>query len=244
MHENRIATLALIGFLALLPLGCRGPERVVLRGGTEHLPLLHDRLLRYQERRGGETIDYTMELKYHGGRAVREFGAEFKGIEMGRCNFISKGQLVYFETNRPLTAGDVLPEYRQLWVDESADQGDSWDDYDTGTVTVYAGREPVSVAAGNFNDCYKTVTTALPSLADSLKAFLDRDEMHREEFDRESQNAKMTIVRWFAPGVGLIKEQFDSPDYERELVEIVRPGVGQADTDSTNAETQNEEEMK
>ncbi|MBU0507697.1 hypothetical protein KKH27_02500 [bacterium] len=198
-----------------------------MRGGTDHLPLLHDRLLRYQERTGSTSRDYTLHLSYSGGRTIRVFEATFKGIDVGRCNLISNGPVVYLETNHPLTTSEFLPFYRQIWVDEEASSGASWVDEDMATETVFAGFETVSVPAGNFPDCYKTVTTTLPGFADSLRVRLGRGELRDRDYQREKANAGLVIIRWFARDVGLVKEQLGSSEHVRELVEVVRPGRGE-----------------
>ena len=36
----------------------------------------------------------------------------------------------------------------------------------------------------------------------------------------------LVIIRWFAPGVGLVKEQIGDPTHYRELVAVDREGTG------------------
>ncbi|MDD5087616.1 MAG: hypothetical protein PHI18_02295 [bacterium] len=217
----------LLLLLALMTVGCGGPERVVYRGGTQHFPLLHDRLLRYQERTGGNTREFTLLFRYAGGRSIRVYQGIYEGIEPDRCNFLSRDSLVTLETPYPLTNSNYLPAYRQLWVDENAAPGDSWIDEDTATETTFSGFEDVTVPAGRYSRCYKTVTTVVPGFADSLRARRDRDEVPGRDYERLMANGKLVIVRWFAPGVGLVKEQLGSEDRARELIEIVQPGRGE-----------------
>lgn len=188
------------------------------------------RVLRYQELRGGKLRDYTVTFYYHGGREFKEFSATFHGIEAGACSFISSETQVIFETTMPLTAMAILPEYRQLWVDEAANYGDAWQDLDTGTETVYAGRESVSVPAGDFPDCYKTVTVTLPALRDTLDAWRAAERIKPVDYERVMANSKLTVIRWFAAGVGLVKEQLGGPDHVRELTAIVETGTGKMHT--------------
>jgi len=217
----------LLLLVALTVVGCGGPERVVYRGGTQHFPLLHDRQLRYQERTGGDTREFTLLLRYAGGRSILVYQGLYKGIEPRQCNFLSRDSLVTLETPFPLTTSEYLPAYRQVWVDETAEVGDFWIDEDTATETTFAGFEDVTVAAGSYPRCYKTVTAALPALADSLRARHDRGDLPEREYARQLANSKRVIVRWFAAGVGLVKEQIGSDEHVRELVEIMKPGRGE-----------------
>ena len=151
-------------FVFFLIVGCGGPERVALRGGTEHLLLLHRRTMRYVERKGSEERRFTIRMFYSGGRSVRAYELEVKGLDLGHCRFISKDQQVFFETNKPATTLADVPEFRQLWEDETANPSDGWEDSDTGTETVVASSETVTVPAGTFENCYKTVTTGTSAL--------------------------------------------------------------------------------
>ena len=227
------------GFLLvtlLVTAGCGGPKRVVLRGGTEHMPLLDGRILRYQEQNGGKSSDYTLRLRYTGGRDVRVYQAFYSGASFGDVLFLSNGPKVTFSTNKPVTAMMALPEYRQIWVNEDAQKGDEWFDGDVGTETVFAGYETVSVPAGTYENCYKTVITVTPAFVDSLDTWESRGSMSREEHDRWARDSSDVTVRWFAAGVGLVKEQLNGPDRTRELVAVVDPGTGQAEPDSTQPE--------
>ncbi|RPH93719.1 hypothetical protein EHM69_09470 [candidate division KSB1 bacterium] len=224
-------------FILLFLWGCGGPEGVALRGGTEHLLLLDKRTLQYQERYRGETVPYTLIMRYTGGQDIRVYNLEFRGIEMGRCRLISKDQQVFFETTKPLTKFDYLPEYRQLWVDESVLSGGEWEDFDVGTNTVVAPSETVTVPAGTFSNCYKTVTSAFPSFVDSLEVWRGEGLISEEEYQQQKSAAGIAVVRWFASGVGLVKEQIGSPDHVRELVEVKRPGTGRVDIPSDESDS-------
>ena len=224
-------------FILLFLWSCGGPERVALRGGTEHLLMLNNRSLQYQERHGGDIIPYTLNMRYIGGQSIRVYDLEFRGIDMGRCRLISKDQQVYFETSRPLTRFDYLPEYRQLWVDESVTAGGDWEDFEVGTVTVVAPSETITVPAGTFPRCYKTITSAMPAFFDSLEVWRSDGVMSEDEYREQKAAAGIVIVRWFASGVGLVKEQIGSPDHVRELVEIKRPGTGRVDLPPVESDT-------
>jgi hypothetical protein len=228
-HRSRSAFLILL-IGTMLFAGCGGgSERLVLRGGTRHLPLLHDRVLRYREFNGDEERTYTLRTTYAGGRISRVFNVFFKGIEAGRCTFISKDSLVYFTTSQPLTPMTDLPSYRSLWVNEQAEEGDTWVDEDTGTEVTFVGYQPATVPAGTFEKCYTTVSTVLPVFMDSVKAWHRRGVITQRDYDVWNRNKDIVIRRWFAPGLGLVKEQIGGPEHTRELVAIVRPGSGQSD---------------
>ena len=223
-------------FVFLTVWGCGGPERVALRGGTEHLLLLHHRTLKYEERTGSEVRPYTIRMFYSGGRTVRVYELQIKGADFGRCRFVSKDKQVDFETNKPVTALQDVPEFRQLWVDETAGPGDDWFDPDTGTQTVVAASETVTVPAGTYESCYKTVTTGTPELMDSLDVWRERGELPDEIYQSQMAAARAVVIRWFASGVGLVKEQIGSPDHVRELVAVSEPGTGKVDVESPEEE--------
>jgi hypothetical protein len=219
-----------ISLLAILFLGCMpGREKVPLRGGTLHLPLLSGRVLKYQEHVGDDVHDYTVQFTYWGGQETRVFDAQFKGIDAGQCRFLSRGGLVFFTTTQPLTALRDAPEFRQLWVDDSASAGDEWEDEDTGTQTTFVGYEKVTVPAATFERCYKTVTTALPALKDSIDAWYGRGLIDEKDSQARLAAADLTVTRWFAAGIGLVKEQIGDESHVRELVRLVKPGRGVAD---------------
>jgi hypothetical protein len=230
---NRVIFLSVLFLLV----GCgEGPERTVLRGGTEHLPLLDSRVMRYREKIGAEERTYTMQMRYAGGKLVRVYPLLFKGLDLGHCMFRSNGPQVLFSTDKPLTAMMALPEYRQLWVDETAKAGDEWEDKDVGTKTTLEGFETITVAAGTYEKCYKTVTTVEPAFMDSLDSWRERGSMTPDEYDDWAKDAHDRTVRWFASGVGLVKEDVNNGERVRELVAVVKPGTGRVDIDSTKSE--------
>jgi hypothetical protein len=223
-------------FVFLVLAGCGGPERVPLRGGTEHLLLLHRRTLRYVERNGPEQRSFTMRMFYSGGREVRAYELQVKGLDLGRCRFVSRGTQVFFETNKPATVFADVPEFRQLWVDETAGPGDDWTDGDTGTQTVVAPAETVTVPAGTYENCYKTVTTGTQALLDSLTAWHERGALPDDIFESEMKAARTPVIRWFASGVGLVKQQMGDPDHVWELVAVSEQGTGKVDVEAPEEE--------
>ena len=219
-----------------LIIGCeKTPERIGLRGGTSHLPLLHNRVLRYDQQQGGEVTPYVVKLDYSGGHQQKVYSVRDEKDLLTRERFFSRDSLVYFTTENPLTTLEPrqqMTDYRELWVDESAQRGDSWRNEETGTQTVFAGLEPLEVPAGKFANCYKTVTEALPELFDSLTIWRARGDITLDDYVRESTNARVVVVRWFAPGVGLVREQIGN-ELIRVLAEIEKEGTGAEDTTLT-----------
>ena len=217
--------LFLLGLLLII--GCGEYQRKVPRGGTEYLPLKEDLTLRYRLTYYGEVQEYSMRLRYLGGKSYKVFKAYFEGGEQGGLEFSSHGKQVVVTTQHSLTSLKSRLErgdFQQLWIDESLEPGDFWQDEDTGTQTVFTGYEDVTVPAGTFSDCYLTVTEALPELIDSINARLERGELDAELLNQELENAKLVVVRWFALDVGLVKEQFGSSAYVRELLAIENEG--------------------
>ena len=212
--------------------GPKSPDRIGFLGGTSHMPLRHERVLRYQEQRGVDQKDYELTMLYTGGHRSKVYALRFKDASFGECELIGNDSMIYFSTTEPLTAmvpRGTSPDWRELWIDENARHGDSWLNEDTGTQTVYAGNETVSIPTGSFSNCYKTVTEAVPELADSLLARRDRGDLSTKEYEHELANSKLVVVRWFAPGVGLVREQVGD-DIIRVLQEVSSEGHGLVDT--------------
>lgn len=224
----------------LLSAGCgEMPQRKALRGGTGFFPLLEDRALRYRQSGEEGTLDYTLTLHYIGGRQWKVFVVKGEDIPYGGIEFQSDGRYVEAVTSRSMTSLDSrskLGEFSQVWLDDSAAVDSSWQDLSTGTETLVAGFETVTVPAGTYEDCLVTATTPLPQLADSVEARFRRDEMNEETYLLEREYARWQTVRWFAFGVGLVKEQLGPPGQPRitrELVAIENEGFGSADSSNT-----------
>ena len=180
-----------------------------------------------------KTKEYTMTLSYIGGRSLKIFPIKFEGIKLGNCELQSQDTLLFFETDQPRTnleSKEVLAIFRELWIREGAQKGDSWENWDTGTQTLFAGYESVTVPAGTFSDCYKTVTTAMPALFDSLKTWHNRGELSDKEFDYKMKTANKSVARWFALNIGLVKEEIANGELVRELISLDQIGVGVVDT--------------
>jgi len=167
---------------------------------------------------------------------VRVYELQIRALDLGHCRFLSKGTQVYFETNKPATAFTDVPEFRQLWVDETANPGDDWTDEDTGTQTVVAISETVTVPAGTYENCYKTVTTGTQALLDSLTSWHERGALSDELYESQMTAAKTPVIRWFASGVGLVKQQMGDPDHVWELEAVSEPGTGKVDVETPEEE--------
>ena len=229
---NAVACGGFIVIALCLCVSCSGPERVAYRAGTSYLPLLEGRTLQYQEQRAGGAHTYTMMMQFAGGQTTKVYALKFEGADFGEATLLSRDSLVVYSTNDPYTAMEprgVLPEYRQLWVDASAKVGHSWSDDDTGTKTTFAALESITVPAGSYERCYKTLTEARQELFDSLAARRDRGELSTRDHEEELERARQVITRWFAPGVGLVKEQIGS-GITRVLMQIEKEGTGIVDT--------------
>lgn len=212
--------------VAAMFLSC-GKEKVVAkRSGVTHFPLVDGRIYEYRETRDGQVSTFTMRQRYVGGARYPVFDIYLKGTDWGDCSFILQDSSITFCTTKPRTMLELpgsIPEYRQTWLDEEISSGEFWDDPDTGTRTVVAKlHESVTVPAGPFDNCLKMVTESLPELFDSLTARYESSRLTKEQYDQQVADAKLVIQRWFAPGVGLIKEQIGSSDHIRELSAIIK----------------------
>jgi hypothetical protein len=189
---KKIFLLLLLLFPILIS-GCsEAYQRVVPRAGTDFMPLYEDCQLRYRVVEYGETYEYSMKLRYLGGEEYKVFKASFiNGEAPGGIEFTSHKQQVIAVTQFSLTSLESplrMSEFTQIWIDEALQPGDYWTDQDTGTQTVFAGYDDVTVPAGTYTACYKTVTEALPVLVDSIRARFERKD---EDMDEELRNSTM-----------------------------------------------------
>lgn len=211
-------------------------QRSVYRGGTEFMPLLDGRKLRYREKGDGETYEYTLTMKYIGGRAWKVFVCEDDDTPYGGIEFTTNGVAVEAATRISFTSLESRTQvsaFNQVWVDDGADPDSGWFDEQPGTETIVAGYETVTVPAGTFDDCLKTVATPLPDVADSVEARYQRGDSDEKLYLEEKAVVNWQTVRWFAHGVGLVKEQLGPPGNAkivRELLAIESEGAGKIDS--------------
>lgn len=238
--SNSLSKLSLVLHLlasALILSGCGSvPERKLYRGGSDHLPLLDGRVMRYRERADGESTEYSLTLKFLGGRTWKVYEATDDDIPYGVIEFSSDGKIVEVATLTSLTSLESRKDisfFDQVWVDEGADVDSVWTDPTVGTESLVAGYETVTVPAGTYEECLKMVATPLPELMDSVNARYERDESDEQLYLEEKEAAGWQTVRWFAHSVGLVKEQIGPPGdprIVRELIAVVAEGAGDADT--------------
>lgn len=234
----RILTLALIALTAALLWGGCGelPERKVYRSGTDFFPLLEGRKLRYRESADGETREYTMTFRYIGGREWKVYEVKGDDLPYGAIEFQSDGRIVEAVTMLSMTSLESrlhTGQFNQVWLDDGVSEDSAWQDFAPGTETLVAGFETVTVPAGRYEECLMTVTTPLPEVKDSVEARYNRDEMKEPAYLRERELANWQTMRWFAHGVGLVKEQIGPPGeirIVRELLAIEEEGYGLVDS--------------
>jgi hypothetical protein len=228
MILKKFSLTAFLLFLILVS-GCgEAYQRIVPRAGTDFMPLYEDRQLRYRVTEYGETYEYSMKLRFLGGEKYKVFEASIvDGEAPGGIEYSNHDKQIIAVTQFALTSLESprqKGEFSQVWIDEALRPGDFWTDNDTGTQTVFTGYEDVTVPAGTFTGCYKTVTEALPVLADSIRARFDRKEMDEEMLEKQLDNAKQIVIRWFAKDVGLVKEQIGASRFVRELLAVENEG--------------------
>lgn len=200
------------------------------------MPLLDGRKLRYINKEAGDTYEYTLTLKYIGGRDWKVFTTEDEDIPYGAIEFTSNGIVVETSTLVSYTSLEsrrVVSSFNQVWVDEDARVDSIWFDEQPGTETLVAGFETVTVPAGTYEECMKTVATPLPEIADSVEARYQRGDASEEQYIKEREVVNWQTVRWFAHGVGLVKETLGPPGevkVSRELLAIESEGAGLVDS--------------
>ena len=220
-----------------MAVGCFDPpERTVYRGGTEYMPLLEGRKLLYRETEAGEQLEYSLTLHYLGGRQWKIFGIREEESPYGAIEFESDGKIVRATTQLSFTSLDDrsgVGAFTAVWLDQGADEDSTWLDDQAGTETIVAGFEGVTVPAGRFSECLKIVTTPLDAVADSIEARYQRNAIDEQQYVEERAVANWQTVRWFAAGVGLVREQIGPPGETkilRELLMVAEIGTGKADS--------------
>jgi len=223
------------------------PQRTVFRGGVDYMPLLDGRKLVYRETDEGERDDYSLTLHYIGGRNWKIYSVVEEETPYGRIEFESNGVVLRVSTQISLTSLESrksIGAFTTVWLDGNAPEDSAWFDELTGTETLVAGYENVTVPAGSYTECLKTVSTPLPDLADSLEARYERSEIDEKQYTLERTFLNWQTVRWFASGVGLIKEQIGPPGETkilRELVAVEVEGTGKEDTALRSTTEENNE---
>jgi len=229
-------TLLFLAVSLLISACGEAPSRVVFRSGTEFMPLLDGRKLRYRQNDEGETSEYSLTLKYIGGRQWKVYTTEDDNLPYGAIEFSSNGTIVEAVTLISFTSLEsrkLVSAFNQKWVDAGAELDSVWFDEVPGTETLVAGYETVTVPAGKFENCLKTVVTPLPEIKDSVEARYQRGDSDEKLYIEEREVASWQTVRWFAHGVGLVKEQIGpmgDAKIIRELIALDSEGVGFIDS--------------
>lgn len=213
-----------------------GIERKAYRGGNDYFPLLEGRTLSYRQTQDGETKDYTMSLHYIGGRSWKVYEAKFEGLAYGGLEFNSNGLIVEASSQYSLTSldpRDDVSEFRQVWIDLGAREDSIWFDAAPGTESIFAGYETATVPAGRFENCMMVIANPIAEIKDSIEARHARENTSDALYKKEVEVWNWSTVRWFAPGVGLVKEEIGPPGevkIRRELVAVTSEGVGVVDS--------------
>jgi hypothetical protein len=230
-------TLLLAGLLAAWIASCNsGIERTSYRGGNDYFPLLEGRVLSYRQTIEGETKDYTMSLHYIGGRAWKVYEAKIEGLAFGGLEFNSNGVVVEATSQFSYTSlepRDEVSAFRQVWLDTGAREDSLWYDAAPGTESVFAGYQSVTVPAGSFENCMMIIATPVAEIKDSIEARHARGKSSDVLYQKELEVWNWSTVRWFAQGVGLVKEEIGPPggvSIRRELLAVTSEGHGLVDS--------------
>ena len=178
--------------------------------GITYLPLRDGQTYTYQRQCGEETKQLTRRLRIVKGDIENP---EFRVIEKGGDSFDQflrhQGNAIVHLTEKPLERLEDLGEgqlYLSTWLLDGAMSGDYWEDNETGLRTAVAGFESVTVPAGTFGDCIKTVTEPTAILLEVVEKRGEQTGLSAEQIAIELENARELCIRWFARGVGLVKE--------------------------------------
>ncbi|MBU1707197.1 hypothetical protein KKB28_04705 [bacterium] len=192
--------------------------------GIAYLPLRDNQTFTYQRQCGDNTEQVTRELRLVKGDLETP---EFRIIEKDGESFDQflrhQGNAVVYLTEKPLARLEDFAEgqlYLSTWLLDGATNGDYWEDEETGLRTAVAGFESVTVPAGTFEDCIKTVVESTDLLLEVIEKRGEQSGLSEEMLAVELEDAKELCIRWFAWGVGLVKEE--KGDCRLELVSYIR----------------------
>ena len=179
--------------------------------GIVYLPLMDAQTYTYQRQCGENTEQLTHRLRIvKGDLEAPEFRVIVKGAESFDQFLRHQRNAVVHLTEKPLARLMELNEgqlYLSTWLLDSASRGDYWEDEETGLRTAVAGFESVTVLAGTFDDCIKTVTEPTDILLEVIEKRGKQNGLSAEQIAVELENARELCIRWFARGVGLVKEE-------------------------------------
>lgn len=177
--------------------------------GIAYLPLRDGMKHVYQRECDGQVEPITMALQFvKGDLETPEFRVDAPGV--GDMFLRRQGNAVVCLMERPPARLKELAEgelYLSTWLLDGATPGTFWEDEDTGLRTAVAGCEAVTTPAGTFSDCIKVTIEATEILWEVTGERIRRDKLSPEQEDAISESLSYVCIRWFARGVGLVKEE-------------------------------------
>ncbi len=192
--------------------------------GIAYLPLRDGQTYTYQRQCNEQTEQLTRRLRIiKGDIETPEFRVFEKGGESFDQFLRHQGNAVVHLTEKPPARLEEFDEgqlYLSTWLLDGATRGDYWEDEETGLRTAVAGFESVTVLAGTFDDCIKTVTEPTDILLEVIEKRGEQNRLSAEQIAVELENARELCIRWFARGVGLVKEE--KGDCRLELNSYIR----------------------
>ena len=192
--------------------------------GMAYLPLRDGQTYTYQRQCGDNTEQLTRRLRFiKGDIETPEFRVFEKGDESFDQFLRHQGNAVVHLTVKPPARLMPLGEghfYLSTWLLDDASPGTYWEDEETGLRTAVAGFESVTVPAGTFDDCIKTVAEPTEILLEVIEKRGEQNGLSAEEITVELESARELCIRWFAWGVGLVKEE--KGDCRLELDSYIR----------------------
>lgn len=205
------AALQCLGLTTVLAIvSCSSPSaKLPTNHGIPYLPLRDGMKYVYQRECDGRVEPITMALQFvKGDLETPEFRVDAPSV--GDMFLRRQGNVVVCLCERPQARLKELPEgelYLSTWLLDGAAPGTFWEDEDTGLRTAVAGYEAVTTPAGTFDDCIKVTIEATEMLWEVTKERIRRDKLSPEQEDAVCEGLSYVCIRWFARGVGLVKEE-------------------------------------
>lgn len=221
-HYKRLWSIVGL-LLSLVIVSCSTSSRKLGEDlGITYLPLRDGQKYTYHRQRGDRSEQLTCRLQFvEGDRTTPEFraiGQDTREIFLRR----QKDAIVCLTEDPParlkqLPAGQL---YLSTWLLDGATRGVFWEDEETGLRSVVAAFEAVTTPAGTFDDCIKIVIEPMDILLEVMEVRGERQGRSSEEIAAELRAVSEVRVRWFARGVGLVKEE--KGDCRLELISYNR----------------------
>lgn len=195
--------------LALAVMSCSAPSRKLGEDlGIAYLPLRDGQKYTYSRQCGDESEQFSVELKFVEGDLATP---EFRVINRDGSDIFLRRQrdAVVCLTDAPLgrlkelAAGQL---YLSTWLLDGTTTGTYWEDEETGLRSAVAGFESVTTPAGAFDDCIKITIEPTDILLEVMRLRAEQQGRSAHEIAAELNAAAEVRVRWFAQGVGLVKE--------------------------------------